>query len=144
KEYGYDFKGNVNYIRDYAIATPPRTRHNDPTVIILWGYNQAYPIARIENGASGLQPSQIADLQAISDTRPEAELIAALDALRASFPNAMVTTYTHKPLVGISTMADPKGNRMTYVYDTFNRLKEVRDKDNKILSENQYHYRTQN
>jgi YD repeat-containing protein len=144
KEYGYDFKGNVNYIRDYATATPPRVPHNDPTIIIIWGYNQAYPIAKIENGASGLPPSQIADLQAISDTRPEAELIAALDALRVTFPNAMVTTYTYKPLVGISTMTDPKGNRMTYVYDSSNRLKEVRDKDNKILSENQYHYQTQN
>jgi YD repeat-containing protein len=56
----------------------------------------------------------------------------------------MITTYTYKPLIGISTVTDPKGDTQTYIYDDFNRLKEVRDKDNNILSENQYHYRTPN
>ena len=37
-----------------------------------------------------------------------------------------------------------KGDKITYIYDDFNRLKEVRDKNNNILSENEYHYRTQN
>ncbi len=43
-----------------------------------------------------------------------------------------------------SSITDPKGDKMTYIYDDFNRLKEVRDKNNNILFENEYHYRTQN
>jgi YD repeat-containing protein len=48
------------------------------------------------------------------------------------------------PLVRASSITDPKGDKMTYIYDDFNRLKEIRDKNNNILSENEYHYRTQN
>jgi YD repeat-containing protein len=114
-------------------------------IVYIWGYNQTQPIAKIENATYAAVAGQVAALQELSDTaNREAALISALDALRISLPDAMVTTYTYKPLVGISTMTDPKGNRIVYTYDSFNRLKEVWDKDNNILSENQYHYRTQN
>ncbi|WP_374670182.1 RHS repeat domain-containing protein [Flavobacterium sp. NRK F7] len=53
----------------------------------------------------------------------------------------MVTTYTYKPSVGVSTITDPKGNRISYHYDGFNRLEFVKDKDGNILSENKYHYK---
>jgi uncharacterized protein RhaS with RHS repeats len=54
----------------------------------------------------------------------------------------MVTTYTYKPLVGISSVTDSKGLTTYYQYDTFNRLEVVKDSNGKILSQNQYHYKT--
>jgi len=53
----------------------------------------------------------------------------------------MITTYTYKPLIGISTVTDPKGLIMYYEYDSFNRLKLVKDAQGNVLSENQYHYK---
>ena len=53
----------------------------------------------------------------------------------------MITTYTYIPLIGVSTITDPKGNTMTYTYDSFGRLQNVKDKDGNILSENEYHYK---
>jgi YD repeat-containing protein len=69
-----------------------------------------------------------------------------LDALRndPALQNAMVSTYIHKPLVGVTSVTDPKGDTQTYEYDGFNRLKVVRDKEGNKLSENEYHYRPQN
>jgi len=118
--------------------------HNEANTYftVLWGYNKAFPIAKLENLAYSIIPaSTISSLQSKSNTDTEANLILALNSLRTSFPNTMITTYTYKPLVGISTATDAKGQITSYEYDSFNRLKFIRDSENNILSENEYHYK---
>lgn len=114
------------------------------TICYIWGYNKTQPVAKIENITYSAIPST--RIQAIENATNEANLITALNALRndTALSNAMVTTYTYKPLVGISTVTDPKGDKQTYHYDGFGRLQYVKDAEENILSENQYHYRTQN
>lgn len=112
--------------------------------VLIYGYNENEIIAKIENANFiDVQP-YIPNLQTLSNGTNESSLIASLNNLRSSLPNAMVTTYTYKPLVGVSSITDPKGNTITYHYDGFGRLEFVKDKDGNILSENEYHYRTQN
>jgi hypothetical protein len=111
-------------------------------ICYIWGYNKTLPIAKIENATyASIPTSTITNLQDLSNTGTEANLISALNNLRTSLPNAMVTTLTHRPLVGVSTVTDPKGDKQSYYYDNFNRLQFVKDKNDKILSENQYHYK---
>lgn len=110
-------------------------------IVYIWGYNKTQPIAKIENATyAQVQPFE-ANLQTLSNTGSETNLINALNILRTSLPNAMITTYTYKPLIGISTITDPKGNTQTYHYDSFNRLQFVKDAQGNILSENEYHYK---
>jgi YD repeat-containing protein len=68
-------------------------------------------------------------------------LRAKLQKLRDDFPNAQVTTYTYDPLIGVTSITDPKGYTIYYEYDEFNRLKQVKDADGNILSNNQYNYK---
>jgi hypothetical protein len=110
-------------------------------ICYIWGYNKTLPIAKIENATYAQVQSYVANLQTLSNGTNEGNLITALDALRVALPNAMVTTYTHKPLIGLSTLTDPKGDKITYHYDNFNRLQFVKDKNENILSENEYHYK---
>jgi len=68
----------------------------------------------------------------------EANLKTTLNGLRTTFPNAFVTTYTYKPMVGISSITDENGKTATFEYDTFNRLSTVKDHIGNILKEYQY------
>lgn len=69
------------------------------------------------------------------------QLTSSPASIRTSFPNAMVTTYTHKPLVGITSITDPKGLRTSFEYDSQGRLRMVKDSDGNLLSETEYNYR---
>jgi YD repeat-containing protein len=134
----YDTFGNaIQYSKPFSKKTS-----------IIFAYNHTLPIAKIENIAYNSIPSNlISDIHDATDTNyTEANLITKLNALRAhpALTNTLITTYTHKPLVGVSSVTDPKGDTQTYEYDGFNRLKAVRDKEGNILSENEYHYRPQN
>lgn len=127
----YDEKGNVvQYSIEGGIPT-----------VIIWGYNKTQPIAKIENAVYSDVAAYVSNLQTKSDTGTEADLLTNLNNLRNALPAAMVTTYTYLPLIGISTVTDPKGNVTTYSYDEFNRLKTVKDGQGHIVSQNQYHYK---
>jgi YD repeat-containing protein len=124
-------------------------KENGIYISYIYAYNSTLPVAKIENMAYASIPvSRITAIQNATDTGTydETNVRTVLDALRndPALQNAMVSTYIHKPLVGVTSVTDPKGDTQTYEYDGFNRLKVVRDKEGNKLSENEYHYRPQN
>ncbi len=124
------------------------------SIVYVWGYSKQYPIAKIENATftSG-KPNTITSTQqvlinnavaaTVNETTEATEntLRAKLQLLRVGFPNAMVTSYTYDPLVGVTSITDPKGYRMDYEYDAFNRLEFVKDANGNLISENKYNYK---
>src|SRR5690606_16143899 len=105
----------------------------------IWGLNGQYPVAKIEGKTrASISASKITAVEGASYST----LPAALTALRgdATVEGSMLTTYTHKPLVGVETITDPKGDKITYHYDVFGRLEYITDKDGNRLSENKYIY----
>ncbi len=120
-------------------------------VCYVWGYNGQYPIAKIENATYSQITSIIteASLKSISEKiTPGATDMQTINGLRtnANLTDAMVTTYTYKPLVGMLTATDPRGITTYYDYDAFGRLKEAYIIENgvkKIIQVNEYHYQNQ-
>jgi YD repeat-containing protein len=129
----YDARGNILQY----------TKEKGKTVSQIWGYNKTKIIAVVENASysqiAGALGISVASLNLYNESN-----IATLNSLRTSLPNAMVKTYVHDPLIGITSAVDPKGETTTYNYDKFGRLSQVLDRFGNILSENEYSYNLQN
>lgn len=135
----------VRYNRYDAYGNPLEVQQEDGMLIAyIWGYNHTQVVAKIENCSYQAIPANlITALHQATATGSEQDVLTALDNLRNApgLSQAMVTTVTHIPLVGMSTLTDPKGVRIKYHYDAMNRLEKVTDHFGNIVTENSYNYR---
>ncbi|WP_145953221.1 hypothetical protein [Chryseobacterium indologenes] len=137
----YDSKGNLKqYTTKDGIST-----------VIVWGYNQTQPIAKIEGAKlTDIQQSLIDSIVNASNTdalagssNDETTFLSALNTFRANTALSayQITTFTYDPLVGVRSITPPSGIRESYVYDSANRLQKVIDVNGKVLKEMKYNYK---
>ncbi|MFT3677479.1 MAG: hypothetical protein QM781_16400 [Chitinophagaceae bacterium] len=124
----YDSKGNVLEV----------ISKSGPVKSYIWGYNKTYLVASIVGAGYGTAMSLLnqTTLDAPAD---DVTLRNHLNALRG-ISGAFVTTYTYKPIVGVTSETDPNGISKYYSYDEFNRISLVKDKDGKIVTKYCYNY----
>jgi hypothetical protein len=138
-------ESKIRYNRYDAYGNPLEVQQEDGMQIAyVWGYNHTQVVAKIENCSYQAIPAQLLTaIEQATANGSESDVLNALDALRnaPALSQAMVTTVTHIPLVGMSTLTDPKGVRIKYHYDAMNRLEKVTDHYGNIVTENSYNYR---
>lgn len=124
------------------------TTQSNSSIVYLWGYGSQYPIAEITNAtysqvATVLTQATIDNLNVSTHSEATMETLirAAADKLRTGLPNAMVTSYTYKPLVGMTSKTDERGVKETYKYDGMQRLEAILDHLNQATKAFDYHYR---
>ena len=113
---------------------------NGARICYIWGYDKTLPIAKIENATY----SEIATALGISESALLAyneSNLTAIEGLRTSLPNAMITTYVYKPLIGLISQKDERGFKTTYDYDSFGRLITIKDANNNIVKSYKYNYK---
>ncbi|PJJ67123.1 hypothetical protein [Chryseobacterium geocarposphaerae] len=138
----YDDKGNLlQYTTRDGVVTS-----------IIWGYNKTLPIAKIIGIDYTSISASFSDVDIVNASNTDAgaginndetSLLNTLAAFRNAYSRHQVTTYTYDPLVGVRSITPPSGIREVYIYDSANRLKEVREQNQtgKLLKEYQYHYK---
>ncbi len=145
--YKYDKKGNITNL----------ILKESDKVVYLWSYCSQYPIAEIKNATLNEVNTilnsvfGVTDIDALSALLKPNETKLKDGSLQRALPNALVTTYTYKPLVGILTATDPAGITTYYEYDLFGRLKEIyiyKDDivslaNKQIIQSYDYHYQNQ-
>lgn len=129
----YDSKGNLLQY----------TSKDGTSTSIVWGYNQTQPIAKIEGAIYGevKEMASIVDASDLDSNNDDEALLSTLDVFRNQNSNYLITTYTYRPLVGVSSITPPTGIREYYYYDDANRLQFIKDVNGKILKEYKYNYK---
>ncbi|QEH41135.1 RHS repeat domain-containing protein [Chitinophaga sp. XS-30] len=112
---------------------------NEVKETYLWGYDGRYPVATIVN-ADHSTVLQYINQSILSNPSSDSQLRLELQNLRQHLPDAMITSYTYKPDIGVTSMTDPSGRTTYYEYDSFNRLKLIRDQNNHIIRQFCYNY----
>lgn len=109
--------------------------------VYLYGYHSTYPVLK----AIGTDYSTISNylsqstIEGYSTNSPG--LRTYLNSSRNSLPNTLISTYTYKPGIGISSQTDPSAQTNYFEYDGLGRLAILRDKDNNILKQFSYQYK---
>ncbi|SNS37386.1 YD repeat-containing protein [Dokdonia pacifica] len=153
----YYTNGNIkeSYQLDISNSTTPSATEKINKVSYIWGYDNRYPIVKVANASHSEIASYVSSLVSLAQADNdrtlgyqgnEGALRQALDAMRnnPSLSHTQISTYTYDPLIGVTSMTDPRGYTMYYEYDNLHRLKYVKDADGNILTENEYNYRFNN
>jgi len=82
-------------------------------------------------------------LSTISNVAITATSNTVIDELRLFPETAQMTTYTFRPLVGVSSITDSNNNTLYYKYDSAGRLELTQNSDGRIIEHFKYHYKGQ-
>jgi YD repeat-containing protein len=132
----YDNLGNLTTVSKY----------NGPLVSYLWAYKGAYPVIEVKNASYQDLVNVLGQptITQLTQNTTDVLILNAAMQLRAGLPNALVTTCLYKPMIGVSSATDPKGETTYYEYDSFQRLKNIKDTNHNITKHLDYHYQGQN
>ncbi|MDR2954945.1 MAG: hypothetical protein LBV43_07685 [Prevotella sp.] len=129
----YDARGNIRQV----------TTLDGISSVYLWSYNYQYPVAEIKNATYEQVKTALGENPDTLGISSMPLIMDKIDALRSKLPNAMVSTYTYKPLVGMLKANDPRGIATRFGYESFGRLAEIRDNEQYLKSDYIYRFANQ-
>ena len=132
----YDCYGNPAYVRETG----------KPDTCYVWSYRGMYPVAEIQGASYDEVENALGGsdaLDTIAQATSHTSFIDTLDELRDALPDAMITTYTYMPLVGVTSVTDAAGRMKTFHYDGAGRLNAIKDDEGNILETYEYGHKNE-
>jgi hypothetical protein len=144
--YTFNPKLSSVYNLDNSLRSQAAT-DGSPTVF-LWSYKGRYPVAQIQNATYDEVKTALSDasetfINALrAKSEPSITDFTLLNALRSNpvLKKALISTYSFKPLVGMINQTDAKGMTTYYEYDSFQRLKNIKNQNGDIVKSYCYNY----
>lgn len=151
-QFNYDpkYKLKVQYQGDTNGNVVQSQTSADEKLSIIWGYNSTFPVVKIEGIAYADIISTIkTDIsnRVYTASSDYASVKVDVDYLKDRLSSLMsdsrytVSIFTYSPLIGMTSQTDPNGVTTYYDYDSFGRLKAVKDHQGNILKSYEYHYK---
>jgi hypothetical protein len=143
---GGALKEDIEFATYGDFKKPLMTVEDGKKVVHLWSFNSLNPIAKIDNADISTVAAVLGEESIINFMRnpnPSKENINSfLAPLRTNefLKDALITTYTYEPLVGMTSQTDPKGMTTYYEYDSFQRLQNIKDQGGSIVKNYAYNY----
>lgn len=115
-------------------------------VVYLWSYGGQYLVAEIRNATLKEVDKVMSSVFGVVSANALSTLVTPNEtalkngSLQRALPNSQVTTYTYKPLIGVTSSTDPAGLTTTYEYDIFGRLTKTKDPDGHVIESYKYNY----
>lgn len=128
----YDAKGNI---LQYA-------KRDQIPITLIWSYEQQHIVAKLVN-CTFAAAAQLLNMTEAELEELEVADLGLLDGLRNNNQPMQVTTYTYKPMVGMTSKTDPNGLTATYQYDAYGRLVSVTDPDGNSVQALHYQFTPQ-
>lgn len=134
QEGGYPMETRVLFMKYGPVGNIlEQAKANDVSQIYLWGYNNRYPVAMV-TGSDYATVSGLVNLSILQSPASEADLKAELIKLRNALKGkAQVITASYIPSVGMSSKTDQSGREEFYEYDSYQRLRLIRDQNKNII-----------
>lgn len=110
------------------------TSRDGITTAYLWNSIGNYLMAEVK----GATYSQISSQDGKAANYSSLTLRNSLNGL---VPNSLIQTFSYTPLVGMTSQTDPNGVTTYFDYDSFGRLKLVKNDDTHILKRYTHHYK---
>ena len=135
-QYTYDSYGNLT----------SAVKGGTEKTAFIWSYNRMYPVAEVR----GLTYAQaytaangVVTMSSFPDTyAPSASNISSIGSALNS-AGGLATTFTYTPLVGITSMQSPRGEKSYFSYDSMGRLAGVSGHGGSTIESYTYNYGTQ-
>ena len=119
----YDNQGNLLESRDA----------NGVPTSYIWGYNGLYMVGKIENMYRNSINSTIGTSPLSGCLSP-----AQISSIKTAAPDALVSIYEYKPMVGLSKVVQPSGEVLTYQYNSTGKLMGIYNTKGEKVEENLY------
>lgn len=145
---GSSLMERVNYLYDDNGNKIQASKDGRENAVFLYGYNNQYPVAVIENTTwaavlSTLGSNFVQSLR--QSSQPSAYQWSRFNQLRTTNKDWHITTYKYKPLVGVTSVIDPSGKETRFCYDALGRLIKKSIYTNgteKVLEKYEYNHKT--
>lgn len=140
---GYEAKIDMTIKYNENKNVIEKMKYDKLPVAYVWSYNNTFPIAEIKNATYNEVKTALGNDDAImkeisSNKSPDVNQLR--NQLKSKLVNKyrLISTFTYKPLVGLTSVTNPMDVVQRFIYDENGRLSLIRDNNFNILNQIQY------